>query len=249
LTLVAALLVIVGAAARLVLQILELRDPDLALGPQVRALLLHTSWGRDWFAQVALAAALAIGGAAAGRGGRLGWPLATASAILLAWTPAFAGHAIGSERWTGMTVIADGLHVVGGGAWLGAMAVLAAALVLARDRGQQPIAAAMVAAYSPLALAGAGLVAASGLVSTLVHLSGPLSDLWRTAWGRTLLVKLALVALMLALGAWNWRRAGPALRGSGAVGPMLRSVRAELAVGGLIVLATAVLIATAPPGE
>jgi len=248
LALTAALAVLVAAAGRLVLQILDLRDPDLALAPQVRALLLNTSWGRDWFAQVGAAAALAIGAGAARRGRRSGWILALVAAVLLAWTPAFAGHAIGTERHTALAVLADGLHVLGAGAWLGAMAALGSALALARRSAQAPIGAAMVTAFSPLALAGAGLVATSGLVSSWVHLAA-LSDLWTSGWGRVLIGKLALVAGMMALGAWNWRRAGPALRAGGDVGPMLRSVRAELVVGALIVLATAILIGTAQPGE
>jgi len=244
----AAVLVLLAAAGRLVLQILELRDPDLELAPQVHALFLRTTWGHDWFAQVGAALALAIGGLAARRGRRGGWLLVLVAAVVLAWTPAFAGHAIGSERMTALAVIADGLHVLGAGSWLGAMTVLASGLVLARRSGQGPIGAATVAAFSPLALAGSGLVVVSGLFSTWVHLTA-LSDLWASRWGRVLLLKLALLGAMMALGAWNWRRAGPALRASGDVGPMLRSVRAELAVGALLVLVTAVLIGTPQPGE
>ena len=248
LALTAAALILVAGACRFVLELLELRDPDLSLLPQVTSLLLYTTWGWDWIAQVCAAVALALGGRQAGLGRVTGWALASVAALVLAWTPAFAGHAVSSDRWPALAVLADGIHVLGAGAWLGAMAALAVALVLARRSGQGRIGSALVAAFTPLALVGSGLVVVSGLFSTWVHLTA-LSDLWASRWGRVLLLKLALLAAMMALGAWNWRRAGPALRASGDVGPMLRSVRAELAVGALLVLATAVLIGTAQPGE
>jgi len=249
LALAAAALILVAGAGRFVLQALDLRDPDLPLLPQLTALLFATTWGWVWIAQMCAALAVVLAASLARRGRRLGWAILAAAALVLAWTPALAGHAVSSSRWTALAVLSDGLHVLGAGAWLGAMAALAEGLVLARRFGQGRIGEAMVGAFSPMALAGAILVAVSGLVSTWVHLAGGLSDLWTTRWGRTLLLKLALVAIMAALGAWNWRRAGPALREGGDVGPMLRSVRAELVTGALIVLATAVLIGTAQPGE
>ena len=76
-----------------------------------------------------------------------------------------------------------------------------------------------------------------------------MSALWQSRYGRTLLLKLGAVLLMASAGAWNWRRAGPALGGGGSIQPMRRSVAAELLVGALVVLATAILVVTPPPGE
>ena len=70
--------------------------------------------------------------------------------------------------------------------------------------------AAMVAAFSRIAVGAVALLAASGTVNAWMHLDA-FSQLWTTPWGQTLLVKLAVVAGVMAMGFYNWRVVRPAL--------------------------------------
>jgi copper transport protein len=117
--------------------------------------------------------------------------------------------------------------------------------------GRVAAAAALVGAFSPWALACAAVAAATGGVSAWLHLGAP-AAFWSTAYGRTLLVKLALVAPVAATGAYNWRRLRPALAaGREDVTRLLaRTATVELVVAALVLAATAVLVATPPaPGR
>jgi putative copper export protein len=76
-----------------------------------------------------------------------------------------------------------------------------------------------------------------------------LGALWSTAYGRTLLVKLALLLPVALLGAYNWRRVVPALEAEGGAARLRRTATVELALGALVLLVTAVLVATPTPQE
>ncbi len=246
--LVGAVLALSGAVMRLPLQLREISDPAAAAHAQLHALLTATMWGKAWHAQVGAALLAAVGFALARRGRRLGWPLAALAVAVLAFTPALAGHAIGSERLTALAVAADGLHVVAAGCWIGAMVALLAGLGLPRSAGRPELAGLLVAAFSPLALGAAATVAASGLLSAWLHVVS-LEALVDSRYGRTVLIKGGTVLAVMITGAYNWRRAGPRLILDGDESAMRRSIRAELALAALVLLATAVLVVTPPPGE
>ena len=78
---------------------------------------------------------------------------------------------------------------------------------------------------------------------------GSLGNLWTSNWGRTLLLKLALLAGVASFGAWNWRVMKPALGSADAARRLTRSALSELAIATLLLIVTAVLVATALPGE
>ncbi|HEV2150195.1 MAG TPA: CopD family protein, partial [Longimicrobiaceae bacterium] len=120
------------------------------------------------------------------------------------------------------------------------------AAVGAAPGGRGAALAALVRAFSPVALIGAGTAAATGVVSALFHLGAP-AELWATAYGRALLVKLALLALAAAAGAYNWRRVTPALGREGADRRLRAAVGAEVGLGVLVVLATALLVGLPTP--
>ena len=235
-----AVAVVLMALARLKLQAQAMSDPALGMSVDYRLLILETTWGRAWIAQLFFAGLFLAA--------RNRWPLSALAAFGLAFTPAFSGHAIGSERLTALAVAADGLHVLGAGGWLGAMLVLAMVLLIPRHAGDHTLAVAMIAAFSPLALSAAATVTVSGALSGLLHV-GSLEALTGSRYGRTLLVKVGLVIAVVFLGAFNWKRAGPRVIQHNDERPMLRSIRAELGVGLLVLLATAPLVVTPPPGE
>jgi copper transport protein len=78
-----------------------------------------------------------------------------------------------------------------------------------------------------------------------------LSALWTTPYGITLIVKLCLVACVLALGAFNFRRQRPLLGTDAGAHSLRGSATAELAVATLVLVVTSLLVcmpSPKPPG-
>jgi putative copper export protein len=218
----------------------------------VGSMLSSTVWGWGWLLQVA-AVTVAFAGFFAARRGRIrGWTLAALGALALAFTPALSGHAASTPQLTGLAVVSDGLHILGAGGWLGSLLVVLVAGIPAalRTGGSSSgrAVADLVNAFSPTALAFAGLVAATGVIAASLHL-GSVPALWQSGYGRTLLLKLAILSVVVAIGAYNWRRVRPALGDSEGARRVRRSASTELAVGVLVLIVTAVLVAMPTPME
>lgn len=254
-----AVVLLVAALARLGAQNVAMHGVAEALAPsRLWAVLRHTVWGWGWLLQVGGGAVAAVSFAAAGRrapshrSGATGgaWTSAAVAAVLLAFTPALSGHAAAAPRFTPLAILSDGLHVLGAGGWLGSLLVVLAAgvpaaVALGPERRGAAVAA-LVHAFSPMALGFAALVAATGAIAGWLHV-GRLAALWETGYGQILLAKLAGLALVAATGAYNWRRVRPALGDAAGAARLRRSATAELALGALVLLATAALVATPTP--
>lgn len=215
----------------------------------VTGMLAHTMWGWSWLAQLGagILAYAALRRASRDQGG---WGLAAVAAVVLAFTPAFAGHAIAAERWIPVAVLSDGIHVLGAAGWLGTLAVLvivglpAALRMEEPDRG--PAAADLVNAFSPVALVCAGTAAATGVLAAVIHI-GRVPDLWGTTYGRVLLLKLAILSVVAGTGAFNWRKVRPVLGDALGARRISRSATIEVAVATAVLLVTAILVALPTP--
>ena len=241
----------VMALARLYAQSYAMHGAGEATNPGLLGTMLtSTVWGWGWLLQVAAAAAAIAGFVTARRRRAGGWTLATLGAIALAFTPALSGHAASAPRLTGFAILSDGLHVMGAGGWLGSLLAVLIIGIPAALRLPQPergrAVADIVNAFSPTALAFAGLSGVTGLFTGWLHV-GSLGALWQTQYGQTLLLKLAVLSVVAATGAYNWRRVRPALGDLAGAARIRRSASAELAVGALVLLVTAVLVATPTP--
>jgi putative copper export protein len=249
--LIAALALLPAALIRWVAQVRDMADPGDA-SPDWRAISAavtgHTRWGHIFVAHVLLAVLASMAFVVARAGRRAGWVVAGLAALGLAMTPALSGHAAEAERMSALVVTADVLHVLAGGFWLGTLAVLACVGLTRRTTTLDSVTE-TVNAFSPLALGSAAVIAVSGVVAAWAHL-GALSALWTTRYGQTLLVKVAVVGLVLAAGAFNWRRLTPRLvaRDPAAQPTFARAVATELTLGVLVFLVTAILVATPLPG-
>ncbi len=248
--LAAAALVALAAVLRLYAQSYAMHGPAAAVdGGLVTTMLARTTWGWGWIIQ-AVGAILALAGFVAARRGGAGWPLAALGGLALAVAPALSGHAAAVPRLSGLAIISHAVHVLGAGGWVGGLFLVVAAGVPAamrlpkEERG--PAVAALVNAFSPVALACAGALTVTGLFATWLHVGAP-SALWQTDYGRTLLIKLALLTTVFGTGAYNWRRLRPALGNEAGAARLRRSATVEIAAGALVLLATAVLVATAAP--
>jgi copper transport protein len=217
-----------------------------------RTILFATSWGWAWQAQMTacVLAVIAFGVAHRSGNNRGSWTLAAICALILAVTPALTGHAIGSDEAL-FAVPLDGLHVLAGSAWLGTLAMILFVGVGAAAKAPGNISigsrvATLINAFSPLALICGGAVVATGIATSLLHLE-PISRLWTSAYGMTLIVKLALVSLLLSVGAWNWRRVKPGLGGPEGVMALRFSAKLELSASMLVLAVTAFLVALPLP--
>jgi putative copper export protein/methionine-rich copper-binding protein CopC len=244
-------LLTVALVLRLYAQSVALHGAAFALHPErIAAMLTRTTWGWGWLLQAAGILVVLLGFFAARRGRELGWALALVGAIALAFTPSLSGHAVAAQELSTLAVLADGLHVLGAGGWLGSLllvVVVGIPVALALEPGRRATAvAALINAFSPTALAFAGLVVATGLFSAWLHL-GSVSALWESGYGRTLLLKIAVLTVVFGTGAYNWLRVKPSLGTERAATHLRRSATIELAVGALVLAVTAFLVATPPP--
>jgi copper transport protein len=159
------------------------------------ALIHVTSAGGTRFERFMIVATVAsgIGCAAAALApleARLRWIVWAAAAVLVV-CPTLAGHALDPDQPALIAPAADLLHLVGAAVWLGGVA----SLVLARTGTAKR--------FAPFAVTAVVLVACGGAARALTELNA-VSQLWHTSYGRTLLVKTAIFALLLIV-AWLGR--------------------------------------------
>jgi copper transport protein len=153
-----------------------------------------------------------------------------------------AGHAAAPSSFRWLNMLAQWVHMMAVGAWVGGLAWL---LLGIRGAGRVDRAEA-VGRYSQIAAAGLGAVVVTGLARASVEIASPAS-LLDTSYGRTLVAKLCLVALLAGLGALNRFRLVPALKARDeAAGRFGLAARTEMVVGSVILVATAVLVGLAP---
>ena len=221
--------------------------------PSWRMLVFDTSWGRGWQVGLVGIVVAAIGFAIAKRTrSATGWIVAALGALGIVVAPALTGHAMATSP-VPLSVLLDILHVAAVCAWLGALlTLLLSAIPFVRGTraqsslGSGQLVAALVRSFHPVALACAGVVVVTGVVAAWLRLPA-LPDLWTTTYGRVLLVKLCLVALVIVFGAMNWRRIMPALGDDSAARRLTRTATAELTIAALVLAATAVLVSVSPP--
>ncbi len=245
----ALLLLAITTAARLLAQSFAMHGSSDWLRPQlIGEMIANTTWGMGWLIQLlGLVISLAAFHKARGAGRTDGWwRLATAGAIVLAVTPAFSGHASSSPKLTALAILFDGIHVFAAGGWLGSLLIVVFAGIpaaLALPEGERgPMAGEVVNAFSPTALVFAAAIGITGVFAAWLHI-GSVSGLWQTQYGKTLLIKLAILSIVAATGAYNWLRVKPHLGTVEGANRIRRSATIELAVGVMVILVTAVLVA------
>jgi putative copper export protein len=247
--LAASVLVILAAFGRVFLESEMMSGMPGMQTMSMTDMAMHTRWGLAVRLEIGAAFAALLSFALAAR--RLGtaWLGASISAIVLAVTPALAGHAAASPRFTSLMITTDFLHVLGGASWLGSLFVIMVVgvpIALTLDGAERwSLVASLVNSFSPMALGSAALVVVSGVIASWVHLAH-LSALWQTAYGQVLLVKLFLVAITLTIGAYNFRRVQPQLANEVGSARLRRSAALELSVGFLILLVTGLLTGISP---
>jgi putative copper export protein len=247
--LAASVLVILSGLARI-----NLESEMMSAMPGMQAMTMtdmamHTRWGFALRLELGAALVALVSFAFAVWRFRSAWLIASISAVVLAVTPALAGHAAASPKFTSLMIATDFLHVLGASSWLGsllAVMMVGVPLAFALDGDERwSTVASLVNSFSPLALASAAVVVVSGFIASWVHLER-LSALWQTSYGQLLLAKLFLVAITLTIGAYNFRRVQPQLVNEVGSARLRRSAAIELSVGFLILLVTGFLTGVSP---
>ena len=249
---IASLLLLAAVCARLIAQVYAATEPGAELDPALMStMLFRTVWGRGWLIQFGATLLVVVLYQRERRSAsRSAWALV--AVLVLSFTPALSGHALAVGRLVPLAVAADGLHLLGAGGWLGTLAVLvlaglpAAGALNSADRGVAVTE--LVNAFSPAALFFAGLTATMGTFAAWLHV-GTVAALWQSGYGRTLLVKLGVLAVLVGTGAYNWRFVRPTLGTDTATARLRRSASAEVTVALFVILVTAILVATPPPTD
>ncbi|WP_319774233.1 CopD family protein [Breoghania sp.] len=149
--------------------------------------------------------------------GALARPLIAVAAVVACLSLALSGHAATASPQALMRP-AVFIHAAAVLTWIGALLPLGLAL-----RRRDPQALPALDRFSRVIPVALLLLLASGLFIAWVQVQQP-TALWDTAYGRVLLVKLSLVALLLVFAAQNrWRLTQPVLRAEQA--PTRRLVR------------------------
>lgn len=240
-------------------------EPLAAWTSYVGPLLSQTHYGRVWLLRPAALLLLWLGwlagrkGRHAGGHGRLSAWLALAA--VLAASRSLSGHAADWGDFT-LPALMDWLHLVAVGLWGGSLVALTLtgfdAFRAARSTGESAsdrrhAVARMASRWSTLAAASLAVVAVTGLYNAWLEV-GRLSALWETGYGRVLLAKLALVAVIVMLGAANRYIGVPALRawaagnakGDAALAGFIRRAWIEGVLMMVTVATVAVLLGQAP---
>ncbi len=240
----------------------SLREGPAGLGD----LLAGTTFGGAWRVQAAGLVVAAVATLVARRAvGREGLPLGALPAVGMAFGPAAAlaalsasGHAAtGGDRTLNIGI--DLLHNLATAVWLGGLlglAVLVAPALAGLGAGDRTrLGAAVVVRFSALALSAVAVLVVTGVYRALAEV--PLDDLLDTGYGRALLLKLGLFAVLLTGGAYNRMVVHPRLERAalgldpddrGAAAALRLSVRAELAVALGLLVSVALLVSLTPPG-
>jgi copper transport protein len=251
-----------------------------ALDPSVVREVLGTRFGRVWGLRVLdwvlLGSILAAGAAtrtipvlrpaAVGAAGVAPAPFPSAGvlaaiavpAALLAITPALAGHATTQDPVAALLPL-DVVHVLAMSAWIGGLVALLLVVPAATRRLEPPersrLLAAVLVRFSPIALGCVVALAATGALQGLIDMGWSLSALTDTPFGRAVLIKVVLLAALVALGAVNRQRVVPSLRrlaaggeSPGSTGRVLRrTLRGEVALVIVVLGVTSALVSYAPP--
>ncbi len=177
------------------------------------------------------------------------WLIASAGLIV---DQAWLGHAAngGDSPFGAIMIVVYAIHVLGGAAWVGGLPILLFTLAQ-RDPGKGPREIVLILSrYSALATGAVTLILATGVANAMFRVQGHFARLVGSGYGEILLVKLLLVATMLALAYYNRFIALPRLQTAPQAPDftgLSRSIGVELALGVLVIGVAALLGVTPPP--
>ncbi len=236
----AALLGLIGSIVSAIVLSTELPESAARAHTDVAGLLRTNMMAAS---QVLLILLGITGLAIAWRGVRAGWVMALIG---------FIGSPIRGVFNGNLLRLVNPAHQLFGGLWIGTLFVLLVAGIgtLVRSDSARSnrgaLAADMVNSFSPFALFSSAGVGVFGVITAWRHLHG-LANLWTTPYGYALITKLCVVAVVVALGAWNWKRQRPKLGSDDGMFSIRKSARAELVAATVVLVVTGILVSVPSP--
>ena len=164
--------------------------------------------------------------------------------VLFAGGLSWSGHDAVDPGSSWKTAIADWVHIAAASVWVGGLATMVGLVWY----GAPELRRTAFLNFSRLATVLIALVLGAGTYLSIVRLPH-FSDLWAQSYGRVLLVKIGLVCVALAWGAFHHFVVRPALERTdrGFLTRIGRSLVAESLVGISVLLVAAVLVDSKPP--
>lgn len=219
----------------------------------LRSLLTETSFGKVLILRVVLAVCALTACFVFARQHLATVVLGTALLASYAWT----GHAAAEEGAASVThATSDVLHLLAAGVWIGALVPLMGLLRHEAQTGDAENALYGLMRFSGIGVAVVAVLVLSGVVNSWFVI-GPahVLEIFTTAYGLLLLLKLALFAGMLVLAAANRFRLVPDLEAqlaqggspASALAALRNSLLAENALAVLVLLAVGLLGMLEPP--
>lgn len=250
-----------GAVAGLFAKMISLYGADLLAFAGLKRwieLLTQTRYGAMLIVRLGLTIAMAIWLA--------GWRVKNTARTWLSGllitlglllTISLNSHSAANPLWPGLTLFMDWLHLIGVSAWIGGLLVMAV-LLPRLNPGQRRDALIRFSAVATLSVA---VLTLTGLYSAAVQLNR-FEDLWESEYGRWLLIKLAIIGVLLILGALNNLVLNPkrlkqikvlplairrTLANENAAGQVQRRILIESLLGIGVLLTVGFLTASSPP--
>jgi putative copper export protein len=164
------------------------------------------------------------------------------AAVIAMGLRAHGGHATATSTPV-LSQAEQWVHMIAGACWAGGLVLLI--LLIRERRGDPPVTQAR--RYSTIALAAITVVVATGLLRSISELGGigQLVHIWDSSYGRTLAIKVAVVLVVIGLGAINRYRSVGRLETDAS--PLLRIASTEVVAAVGILLLTATLTSYSPP--
>ncbi len=168
--------------------------------------------------------------------------LAGVAVIVAAMTATLVSHAAALGAPFG--IVLDYIHVLSISAWMGGIVALLWIVLRGAPELAPVVLARTVRRFSLVALVAVALLVATGTLQAFGRLV-LLQDLVETPYGIALLVKIVLLGVTLAFGAYHLLRAGP--RGDRRA--LVRGTTIETALLMVVIAAAGVLTAVSPPAQ
>ncbi len=168
--------------------------------------------------------------------------------VALLFTLSTNSHSAAAALWPGLSLLADWLHLLAVGAWIGGLLILVLVLrdLTAAERRD------VLTRFSAIASISVGVLGLTGLYSAGLQLYR-IEDLWLSDYGRLLSLKLIVVSVLLLLGLANTLALRPkrAPKGTRPTPPnteaVQRRVRFEALLGIGVLFIVGLLGSSAPP--
>jgi putative copper resistance protein D len=221
-------------------------DPNM-----ISTVLFDTSFGRVWCWRLLFAFVLI--GACFAPLARQRMPVILVLSLLLLVSLGWVGHAVEGQGVARLVhQINQMVHLFAAGLWLGGLVPLTWLLGRARSTSDTTwisLAPAVLTRFSHVGYAAVALLAATGVINTLLLVSS-VEALTGTPYGRLLSLKILLFSVMVVLALTNRFRLLPRLhcelQPSAPIAALARSVLFEQALG-FVVLAVVSVLGTWPP--